>query len=277
MLHQIENDLKEALKSQDKAKLGVLRILISKCRNKSIATGKPLEDSEVMKVLQTAAKQHKESIKLYNQGGRNDLVEKETLELNIVEAYLPSMMTEDEIRLIVVSVIEKTGAASMAAISSDGVVTLSDNTTSTSIATGALKVTGGVGIAENLNVGGTLNVTGAATAETPPASSNSTRIATTAFVAAGTAGTVTSISDHIQSSSNNTNAATSGSEYSATASIASGSRTFDRSSTTNTFNAGIDIGSNSIVTITFTQGASVFSGGLIHNIQKLRIQVSCAK
>ena len=116
-------------------------------------------------------------------------------------------------------------------------------------------------------VGGTLNVTGAATAETPPASSNSTRIATTAFVAAGTAGTVTSISDHIQSSSNNTNAATSGSEYSATASIASGSRTFDRSSTTNTFNAGIDIGSNSIVTITFTQGASVFSGGLIHNIQ----------
>ena len=93
MLHQIENDLKEALKSQDKAKLGVLRILIAKCRNKSIAMGKPLEDSEVMKVLQTAAKQHKESIKLYNQGGRNDLVEKETLELNIVEAYLPSMMT----------------------------------------------------------------------------------------------------------------------------------------------------------------------------------------
>ena len=114
MLHQIENDLKEALKSQDKAKLGVLRILIAKCRNKSIAMGKPLEDSEVMKVLQTATKQHKESIKLYNQGGRNDLVEKETLELNIVEAYLPSMMTEDEIRLIVVSVIEKTGAASMA-------------------------------------------------------------------------------------------------------------------------------------------------------------------
>ena len=114
MLHQIENDLKEALKSQDKAKLGVLRILIAKCRNKSIAMGKPLEDSEVMKVLQTAAKQHKESIKLYNQGGRNDLVEQETVELNIVEAYLPSMMTEDEIKLIVVSVIEKTGAASMA-------------------------------------------------------------------------------------------------------------------------------------------------------------------
>ena len=114
MLHQIEIDLKDALKNQDKAKVGVLRILISKCKNKSIATGKPLEDSEVMKVLQTAAKQHKESIKLYIQGKRNDLVNQETAELNIVEAYLPSMMTEDEIKLIVSSVIEETGASSMA-------------------------------------------------------------------------------------------------------------------------------------------------------------------
>ena len=114
MLHQIEIDLKDALKNQDKAKVGVLRILISKCKNKSIATGKPLEDSEVMKVLQTAAKQHKESIKLYKQGERNDLVNQETAELNIVEAYLPSMMTEDKIKSIVLSVIEATGASSMA-------------------------------------------------------------------------------------------------------------------------------------------------------------------
>ena len=97
MLHKIEMDLKDALKTQDKAKVGVLRILISKCKNKSIATGKPLEDSEVMKVLQTAAKQHRESIKLYKQGQRSDLVDQETTELNIVEAYLPSMMTENEI------------------------------------------------------------------------------------------------------------------------------------------------------------------------------------
>ena len=114
MLHKIEMDLKDALKTQDKAKVGVLRILISKCKNKSIATGKPLEDSEVMKVLQTAAKQHKESIKLYKQGQRSDLVDQETTELNIVEAYLPSMMTEDEIKSIVTSVVEQTGASSMA-------------------------------------------------------------------------------------------------------------------------------------------------------------------
>ena len=113
MLHQIENDLKEALKNQDKAKVGVLRILISKCKNKSIAIGKPLEDSDIMKVLQTTAKQHKESIKLYTQGERSDLVGQETSELKIVEAYLPSMMTEDEVRAIILSSIETTGASDM--------------------------------------------------------------------------------------------------------------------------------------------------------------------
>jgi uncharacterized protein YqeY len=51
---------------------------------------------------------------LYKQGERNDLVNQETAELNIVEAYLPSMMTEDEIKSIVSSVIEETGASSMA-------------------------------------------------------------------------------------------------------------------------------------------------------------------
>ena len=114
MLQQIENDLKEALKNQDKIKSGVLRLLIAKCKNKSIATGKPLEDSEVLKVLQTAAKQHKESIKLYKQGNRSDLVDQETAELGVVEGYLPSMMTEDEIKAIVLSVIDNTGASSMA-------------------------------------------------------------------------------------------------------------------------------------------------------------------
>ena len=98
MLQKIENDLKEALKNQDKIKSGVLRLLIAKCKNKSIATGKPLEDSEVLKVLQTAAKQHKESIKLYKQGNRSDLVDQETAELGVVEGYLPSMMTEDEVK-----------------------------------------------------------------------------------------------------------------------------------------------------------------------------------
>ena len=114
MLQKIENDLKDALKNQDKTKSGVLRLLIAKCKNKSIATGSPLNDSDIMKVLQTAAKQHKESIKLYKEGNRTDLVDQETAELSIVDEYLPSMMTEDEIKAIILSVIDETEASSMA-------------------------------------------------------------------------------------------------------------------------------------------------------------------
>ena len=62
MLKQIEKDMMEALKNKNKEKAGALRLLISKCKNKAIEVGHELSDSEVIKVLQTAAKQHKESI-----------------------------------------------------------------------------------------------------------------------------------------------------------------------------------------------------------------------
>ena len=95
MLKQIEKDMMEALKNKNKEKAGALRLLISKCKNKAIEVGHELSDSEVIKVLQTAAKQHKESIRMYKEGNRDDLVEAEMNELQFVESYLPSMMSED--------------------------------------------------------------------------------------------------------------------------------------------------------------------------------------
>ena len=65
-------------------------------------------------MLQTVAKQHKESIKLYKEGNRNDLVEAEVRELGFVEVYLPSMMSEEDLRGLVSSVVAEVGATSMA-------------------------------------------------------------------------------------------------------------------------------------------------------------------
>ena len=113
MLKQIEKDMMEALKNKNKEKAGVLRLLISKCKNKAIEVGHELSDSEVIKVLQTAAKQHKESIRMYKEGNRDDLVESEMYELQIVESYLPSMMSEDEVRRLVENIIEEVGASKM--------------------------------------------------------------------------------------------------------------------------------------------------------------------
>ena len=113
MLKQIEKDMMEALKNKDRAKAGALRLLISKCKNKAIEIGHELSDSEVIKVLQSAAKQHKESIRMYKDGNRDDLVEAEIYELRIVESYLPSMMKEEEVRTLVKKVIAEVGASQM--------------------------------------------------------------------------------------------------------------------------------------------------------------------
>ena len=113
MLKKIEQDMMAALKNKEKEKAGSLRLIISKCKNKSIELGRDLSDTEVIKVLQTAAKQHKESIKMYKEGNRKDLVEQETVELGFVEDYLPSMMNEEEVRNLVVQIIEEVGATSM--------------------------------------------------------------------------------------------------------------------------------------------------------------------
>ena len=114
MLKKLEQDMMQALKSKEKEKAGALRLIISKCKNKAIELRKELSDQEIIKVLQTVAKQHKESIKLYKEGNRNDLVEAEVRELGFVEVYLPSMMSEEDLRSLVSSVVAEVGATGMA-------------------------------------------------------------------------------------------------------------------------------------------------------------------
>lgn len=114
MLKKLEQDMMQALKNKEKEKAGALRLIISKCKNKAIEVRKELSDQEIIKVLQTVAKQHKESIKLYKEGKRGDLVEAEMRELGFVEVYLPSMMSEEDLRSLVLSVIADVGASGMA-------------------------------------------------------------------------------------------------------------------------------------------------------------------
>ena len=112
---QIANDLKEALKKGDKVTLSVLRMAISSFKNKKIEVGeKELTDEVVMTLLQKMARKHKESIRQFSDGGREDLVEKEKKELEVVERYLPEEIQEEELTGIVQSSIDSLGASSMA-------------------------------------------------------------------------------------------------------------------------------------------------------------------
>jgi uncharacterized protein YqeY len=114
MLKKLEHDMTQALKNKEKEKAGTLRLILSKCKNKAIELRKELSDQEIIKVLQTVAKQHKESIKLYKEGKRDDLVEAEMRELGFVEVYLPSMMSNEDLRSLISSVVVEVGASSMA-------------------------------------------------------------------------------------------------------------------------------------------------------------------
>ena len=109
----IKADMYTAMKSGKKKTAGTLRTLLAKLKDQQINTGKELSDQEGLNVIKTLVKQRRESIEMYEQATRPDLAKQEKIELNILESYLPQMMTEDETRSLVVSVIEETGSIGM--------------------------------------------------------------------------------------------------------------------------------------------------------------------
>ena len=109
----IKEDMYTAMKSGEKKTAGTLRTLLAKLKDQQINSGKKLSDQEGLNVIKTLVKQRRESIEMYEQANRPDLAEQEKIELNILESYLPQMMTEDETRSLVVSVIEETGSIGM--------------------------------------------------------------------------------------------------------------------------------------------------------------------
>jgi len=114
LFDQIQTDMYTAMKAGEKEKSGTLRITLAKLKDKRIEKREDLSEEEEMKILQTLVKQRKESIELYEKGGREDLVIAEKNEMEILNGYLPKMMSENDIRSIIQSVVKEVGAASMA-------------------------------------------------------------------------------------------------------------------------------------------------------------------
>ena len=114
LFDQIQTDMYTAMKAGEKEKSGTLRITLAKLKDKQIEKKDDLSEEEVVKILQTLVKQRKESIELYEKGDREDLVNAEKNEMEILNGYLPKMMSEDDIRSIVQSVVKEVGATSIA-------------------------------------------------------------------------------------------------------------------------------------------------------------------
>ena len=114
LFEQIQTDMYAAMKAREKEKSGTLRITLAKLKDKRIEKRDDLSEEEEVKILQTLVKQRKESIELYKKGGREDLAIAEKNEMEILNGYLPKMMSENDIRSIVQSVVKEVGAASIA-------------------------------------------------------------------------------------------------------------------------------------------------------------------
>ena len=103
ILDQIQTDLNAAMKSRDQVRVDTLRFLLGAVRSLEIekyppGSEKSLNDEDVLSVLSKQVKSHKESIEMFDKGNRPELVEKETVQLQILESYLPEQMSEEEIR-----------------------------------------------------------------------------------------------------------------------------------------------------------------------------------
>lgn len=108
---QLSDDLKNAMRQGDALRRTTIRFVLSAIHNDEIARQKDLDEDGVIQVLTKQAQQRRDSIEAFQDANRQDLADKEQAELEIIAAYLPERMTEDEVREVVRQVLSDSGAS----------------------------------------------------------------------------------------------------------------------------------------------------------------------
>ncbi len=110
---RLREDMKQAMKNREKLRLSTIRMITTLIKNAEIEKKHELKDEDIISIIQKYAKQRRESIDMYEKGGRKDLVEKEKEELAIVNSYLPKQMSEDEVRAEAEKAVKELNATSL--------------------------------------------------------------------------------------------------------------------------------------------------------------------
>ena len=110
---QIQDAMKTAMKSGDKERLAVVRLMLSAMKQVEVDERIELDDERVLGILDKMVKQRRESISQYEQGGRDDLASKEQAEIDVIADFLPQPLSDEEIETIINDAISQTGAESM--------------------------------------------------------------------------------------------------------------------------------------------------------------------
>jgi uncharacterized protein YqeY len=110
---QIVTDLTASMKAQEATRTSTLRMVKAAMMNRQIEKGSELDDEDMQKLLRSLVKQRRDSIEQYEKAGRQELVDKEQAEIDVIETYLPQAASREEIERAVAAAIAETGASSM--------------------------------------------------------------------------------------------------------------------------------------------------------------------
>jgi uncharacterized protein len=110
---RITEDMKAAMRSGEKERLGLIRMITSAIKQREVDERIALDDAQVLSVLEKMIKQRKESLVMFQAGNRQDLVDKEAAEITLLQGYLPSQLSDAEIDALIKEAVAATGAASI--------------------------------------------------------------------------------------------------------------------------------------------------------------------
>ncbi len=110
---QITEDMKNAMRAKETARLGAIRLLLSAMKQREVDERIELTDADVIGVIEKMLKQRRDSIAAYESANRTDLADIEKFEVSVLQTYLPQQLSEDEVKVILDKVVVDTGAAGM--------------------------------------------------------------------------------------------------------------------------------------------------------------------
>ncbi|WP_166804992.1 GatB/YqeY domain-containing protein [Nitrosococcus wardiae] len=110
---RLQEEVKAAMRAKDKARLGVLRMVMATLKQFEVDTREPLEDTQIIALLEKMLKQRREALEQYEAAGREDLAEKERFELEVIQSYMPTPLSEAEIEQLIEEAIRQSQAATI--------------------------------------------------------------------------------------------------------------------------------------------------------------------
>jgi len=112
LAERLREDVKQAMRAGDKARLGTLRMAMASIKQREVDERVELDDAQITVVLQKMIRQRQDSVSQFETAGRTDLVEKERAEIDVLSAYLPRALSDDELTALIDAAITTTGATS---------------------------------------------------------------------------------------------------------------------------------------------------------------------